>query len=211
MKTRSLMLVLTAFGAAYAGLALRAGPGRAPGSRSLLSDPVPDALAETSGTRLKAKVTTGADGSQLFDSETLHDATLDADCTFHKSSDGAQRCLPIVGPNAFNDFGKNAFTDDQCTQRVVFVPASPGGCTQVVPKYVYEFVAAPVCGATEAELGIRVYQTLGLAGSITGTYLKNAQGNCVQTVLSLPDTVPYELTAEIAPTTFVAGTAGLDP
>lgn len=197
MKIRPIMWALATFGAAYGAVALR-------------SNPVSLALAETSGTRLKAKVTTGADGSKLFDAETLRDTTLDADCAFHTASDGVQRCLPIVGPNAYNDAATYAFKDDQCTQQVVFLPASPGGCTQIVPKYVHDYVPAPVCGTTEPELGIRVYQTQGAAGTVTGTYRKNAQGSCVAVNLSLPDRVPYDLSAELAPTTFVAGTAGVD-
>ncbi len=196
MKTRQLMMILATFGAAYAALALR-------------SDPVSVAHAETSGTRLKAKVTTGADGSKLFESEILHDATLDVDCTFHKSSDGVQRCLPTVGPNAFNDAGLMLFVDPVCTKQVVYVTAAPGGCTQVVPRYVNDYLPNPVCGSAPGELGIRVYQVYGPAAPVTNQYRKNAQNECVSVNLAI-EGIPYDISPELPPNTFVAGTAGVD-
>jgi hypothetical protein len=211
MKTQHILLVLTALGGAYAGLALRAGPSDRSSTRTLLSDPVPEARAETSGTRLKAVVTTGADGSKLFASELLHDSTLDIDCTFHKASDGMPRCLPIVGGPDLNVYASLSFKDDKCSDGVIWVNPAPSGCTTIVPKYVYRYGSAPYCGAADADLEIHVYQTGALVGNPSAAFVINSKGDCVQGGYHAQEAVAYAVTAELSASTFVAGTLGVDP
>src|SRR5690242_779035 len=154
MKAENVLLFLSGAAASYVLLAL--GAGSTTPATSLLGDPVPEAHAETTGTRLSAKVTTGSDGSQLFEPEVLHDAKLDVDCRFHKAADDSIRCLPVLESAGYS-IGW-AFLDDQCQDRVIFVDATGGGCEQWVPKYVFTNTSTPLCGDIEKELGLHVFQ-----------------------------------------------------
>lgn len=63
-----------------------------------------------SGTRLRARVVKGEDGTSA--QTALHDTTLDVDCTFEPAETGVTRCVPV-------DRGYVVFADAQCKIPIV--------------------------------------------------------------------------------------------
>jgi hypothetical protein len=176
---------------------------------------VAKAFAETSGTRLKAKLITGSDGSKLFDPEVLHDSMLQADCAFATAADGLQRCLPILAPSSTDGSAMIYYTDDQCQNGFVLVPAAPGGCTQYVPKYAYAWDPTPTCAQTAADgaaIPRHIYPVGALLQPQGQRYVRNGLGAC-SPALSGPsgDFIAYSLGAELPASSFVAGTAATGP
>lgn len=153
--------------------------------------PVPDAQADVSqsGSRLKAQVVTGADGSKAFTG--LFDTQTKQECAYANAADGSYRCLPSgIKAVAATSF----FNDAKCTQPILNVPA---GCT--APAFVSTVSAS--CGNTQFHifptgksfmLPMTIY--LAEAGKCNAVPTKNAMGTW------------YEVGAELAPSTFVLGT-----
>lgn len=196
MKLKNVAMLLSGLGALYVSLALHGG-----------SDSVAAARAETSGTRLKAKVTTGSDGSKLYDAEVLYDSTLDVDCKFEKASDGMQRCLPTAPPTWVTD-NSVVFTDDKCMNGIVGLFPAPQGCAQSVPKYVQGGVPATQCEIAVGDYKLAIYQVGALNQSAPGPrWTRNGADMCVS-ANPPQDRVWYNITAEVAPSSFVPGTAG---
>jgi hypothetical protein len=81
-----------------------------------LPSPVSVALADTSGTRLKASYTVGSDGSKLFDADAVYDSQLGVDCSFSIAADGQTRCPGIQDANLQKPI---VFSDAACTTPVV--------------------------------------------------------------------------------------------
>jgi hypothetical protein len=76
-----------------------------------MMDPVPDANANESGSRLKAKYYIGADGSKQF-TFVWRDTQRDEDCTFGRVAGGELRCIPAT--SAIRIY----FADSGCTQPI---------------------------------------------------------------------------------------------
>jgi hypothetical protein len=88
-----------------------------------------------SGSRLRARVYEGTDGSKQFVG--WYDNQRKENCSIAVAADGKLRCLPEAAYNGV------LFTDAQCT--VPLGQQSPKGCT--APKYI-DVPAAQTCGGT---------------------------------------------------------------
>lgn len=143
--------------------------------------------ATASGGRLHAEWVVGADGSRSF--RTLTDLALGDECSFRYAADGRLRCLPADAE------ASDWFADASCTRRVAFV--AKGSCA---PRYAVrrDAFACPT----------RVH-VLAVEGALAGrdVYV-GAPENCAPVssfeLRGLYDL--YALGAEIAPSSFVAGT-----
>jgi hypothetical protein len=198
-------------GIVYLALAVRAPlPREVSQLERLMTDPVPPALAETSGTGLKAKYVTGADGSQLFDPEVLYDTQLQADCRFHLASDDTVRCLPITDFDSTEGGPRIHYLDAACTQGIVWLDGAPSGCVITPPKHVSTYGTAPYCGVASGEaLPIHVFTVGQLVGVPTGSvYERSGSGQCRVAGFVASNWVAYAIDGELPPSAFVAGTAG---
>lgn len=215
MNLKYVASALVGGGVVYLALAIRVPLPRGMAElEQAVTDPVPPALAETSGTRLKAKYVTGSDGSQIFDPEVLHDTQLGVDCKFHLAADDTVRCLPIVEPEGVRGDGlANFYTDAACTQGLIWLQGPPAGCTLTPPKYVHRYGPAPYCGAGPDGNSLRIFEVGALLGRPPGPlYQLNGSGQCVGTVSPTEQSwVAYALDAELPPSAFVAGTMGTGP
>jgi hypothetical protein len=156
----------------------------------VLMNPVTNAEANLSGTRLKVNFISGVDGSQVITG--MHDSQRNEDCAFTIAADGVLRCLPS------GSYSVGVYTDAGCAQPIVGVAK---GCTAT-----YAIVAAATsCGAQT-----HVY-TLGPAFTGAKSYALNDDGICVtypatgittfETTLDL-----YTLGSEVPASSFVQGT-----
>ncbi len=173
---------------------------------SVLPSPVPAALADTSGTRLKAAYIAGADGSKLFDANAMYDSQLSVECTFHIASDGNSRCLPVLSPSSLQN--GVYFLDGSCTQPVTFLSTPPSGCSVYVPKYVWNYKAAAVCPYTPGSEPVRVFSVGSYQGSVSKVWYQTPGGSCLGA--TTPSGLTYAMT-ELPASDFVQGTAGTDP
>jgi hypothetical protein len=146
----------------------------------------------TSGSRLKVKYLSGADGSKV--QRGLYDTLLQIDCYFSVAADGSQRCLPVGMSSIY-------FSDAACTQRMAY---GTKGCAP--PKYATFTVVTSACPSNMTHIA-----TLGGQISPAKNYYFN--GSICQdagaTVLGAFDY--YSVGAEIPPSSFVAGTEMQEP
>lgn len=95
-----------------------AAPVNSGGMLGSVMNPVPEAKAETSGSRLKAQYLVGEDGSRQFSN--WLDTQLQTSCTFQKDAAGTMRCFPSsTAPHL------GWFMDAECTQPVFLSPPCP--------------------------------------------------------------------------------------
>ncbi|MCA9646486.1 MAG: hypothetical protein H6718_10135 [Polyangiaceae bacterium] len=87
------------------------GPGGG-GSGGSLTDPVPNATANESGSRLRANYYAGQDGSRQFVG--WHDTQRNEDCTMRNTKEGP-RCLPVLAAADIVDWDSNEYSDPECT------------------------------------------------------------------------------------------------
>ncbi len=146
------------------------------------------ALPWTSGTRLRARVTT-VDTARTFAG--WHDLMLGVDCSFAVASDGKIRCLPDDAASSFYD-------DVNCTSAVGAIASGKS------PKYLSEPAAAFVCGkGTAFYLPGAVYTPASLF-QFDGTSCQPAGGTSAGFTY-------VHLGAQVDPGTFVAATEALEP
>lgn len=148
------------------------------------------ATSSTSGSRLKARVMVGADGSRSFVG--WHDTELKTDCAFVKSVDGKTRCLPS-GTNVLPGY----FTDSGCTKPAAYTTK---GCAPS-SKYV-QAIQGGACGA-----GYAVYQ---LGTPHTASVYVGSPGACNSTTVGLSSYDVYTLGPEVSLASFVAGNEELN-
>lgn len=206
MKVRSLFLVLLGGLAVHVALSVRGGV--TPVSREILEPVPPVQAADRSGSRLKLRHVTGADGSRLDRPEVLRDTTLSIDCTFALASDGTQRCLPILSESSSSNV---RFRDSGCQQRAIWVSAPPLGCTLTPPRYAFQQQVPPGCPSNDPPV-TRVYRVENLIlPAPPNYYALTSQGFCQSYGAGSGSFAVYALSDEVPPSTFVQGTAGLDP
>lgn len=128
-----------------------------PGSGGIIGeimDPVPDADAETSGTRLRARYYVGEDGSRQFVG--WRDNVRNEDCAFWKGTSGVLRCTPFFGTGP-----ATYFADSACTQPVTITAKASGsacGITAPAAQYVY---LSDACGANRQRYTVASQPTVG--------------------------------------------------
>ncbi|WP_437802472.1 hypothetical protein [Sorangium sp. So ce693] len=165
-------------------------------------DPVPDASADpVSGSRLKARYRTTADGAKAYDPFRWFDSERRETCFFYIAGDGRERCLPGIGDGAAI-YQPNIFADAGCTQAVAL--STIKGCTA---KYAYQtFQATTTC---ESSAGFRLF-SVGARLNPTSIYAVDSTGACkAQAPTATFDYFP--LGDEIPPSSFVAATWSVDP
>lgn len=101
----------------------------------------------TSGSRLRARYLTSADGAKVF--QGWSDKNLGVSCHFAAGDDGQQHCLPDTQATL-----SSAFADENCMQPLVQVAAS---CTDT-PSYVLQTKAGD-CGPTTQVYAVGAAQT----------------------------------------------------
>lgn len=140
----------------------------------------------TSGTRLRARVYAGDDGSQQFAG--WHDSSRNEDCSFGMAADGTIRCLPA---NA-SYVAATTYSDGGCSQPVVYqLP----GCAS--PQYAIE--SASSC------YGQLTPQRIFSVGAKLSIIYTGTPANC--TSATAPTTFDYySLGAEIPATSFQSAT-----
>ena len=139
-----------------------------------------------SGSRLKLKVLTTADGAKAF--QGWYDTQLGLDCQFVTASDGQLRCLPI-GTAYVGSF----YADGNCTTRLAY--ATCAGATP--PAYAYATAAAgSSCAAA--------YHVYAVAGAYSGTVWAGSPGACTMTTPP-PGYSLFTVGGEAAASSFVAG------
>jgi hypothetical protein len=148
---------------------------------------LPSANADEAGSRLKANIIKGTDGSKHYVG-TFHDTQRNEDCSFKPAVDGKTRCLPDAA------FTGPYFEDATCMNALVSVPSA---C--VAPAY---GAKAAACG-----LGQNIYK-IGAKSTTTTPYV-SAPGGCMAGTAP-PNASLYTLGAEQAPTAFVEGTAATE-
>jgi len=105
-----------------------------------MMDPVPDANAAVSGTRLRARYYVGEDGSKQFIG--WHDMMRDEDCTFWQPPGGTLRCTPFYVTSA-----ASMFSDIGCSVPVtIAVKATGSACGVTAPAAKYAYLS-DACGA----------------------------------------------------------------
>lgn len=131
------------------------------------------ALGYENGSRLRARVLVGADGSRQFYG--WWDSTLGLSCSFRKAGDGSQRCLPNTQAS-YTDGQTGYFSNGSCTTQLAlsyctdtvesYAQRSSGGCqgswdvAELGPQYsgpVYAKVNGQ-CNASTAPAGAVLYQ-----------------------------------------------------
>lgn len=149
-----------------------------------------------SGSRIKAKVGTTADGMKALLS--WHDTALGEDCTFLKTSDGKTRCVPFPAAGYVLTFFANA----ACTTPLAFAngAATPSPACDV-SAYALEYKTTS-CGVTE-------YTAWHVTGPYTGAvFSKSANGAC--TPYSPGTAAFFSLGGVVASSSFVELTETLE-
>ena len=159
------------------------------------SNPVlPEAHAEQSGNRLKARRLHGADGSSQFIGWT--DTARNEECSFNRAADGTYRCLPS-GPSVEYSSG-SYFVDPSCTVPGVDRKA---GCPPA--KYLALYADSSSCSGG----GIAAVFPLQPAGQL---FYKNGDGQCSPESAS-PGYAIYGAGNPIPWTDFLQSEEKLDP
>jgi hypothetical protein len=161
-----------------------------------MMNPVPDADANESGTRLKVKYMAGGDGSKSFFA--LYDSLLKENCSYVTMTDGTSRCAPT---GILELASSKTFLESTCSTQVVLVnPTACGG----VPGYLRG--TSDSCNG-----GPYIYKVFPIGAIVPGTivyYL--AGGVCKPQSLYVWQEI-RTLGAEMPPSSFVAGTLTIDP
>jgi hypothetical protein len=160
------------------------GPQGAPGTAG--------APAYSSGSRIRARVVTTADGARGFAG--WRDTSLGVDCFIGLSGDGRQRCLPTTPVQS-----GTYYADDQCAQRLATFASS---CTP--PAYALEGRAGG-CGVSRFDVR-----------PVTGThdgpvYITTGAGCVRSTSLPVSGTVLLTVGATMDPGEFAEATESLEP
>lgn len=182
--------------------------GRITDAASSLADaivrPTPDAKAEpvTSGSRLKAKVLTGTDGSRQVNAYVFRDTALNADCTYTKMADGNTYCVPTAG---YGTPSPNYYSTPNCgTPIAAFTTIST--CAPLPDAISFKAaVTPPSCGG---DVGPRMYQR---GPQLSGLYVQSG-ANCVDVTSSFvtATSAVYSLGAEIPLSTYVRATESIE-
>ncbi len=146
-----------------------------------------------SGSRLRAVVYRGADGSQ-HPTGAWFDTQLGVECTFRTASDGQIRCVPSALP-----FEPTLFQTAQCAGPVALLLTACGGAE-------FDFFSLPQEGVCSP--APRLYRK-GAAYQKVDTppdlLYRNSPAGCAERPLQ-PGEVAYALGDELAPTDLVAAT-----
>lgn len=163
-----------------------------------------------SGTRLKAVVSRGSDGStQAFTFGTIPifwDTARSENCAVYPAGDFKSRCLPIFSVGSFGG-EVPIYADAACQTELIEVP--PQTCSQDTPGvsvHDVKYGIVSVTGATCNRYGLRVYL---LGPAFTGGLFTKPNGSLCASKTRDPSTKYYSLGAEVPSTEFVEFGLGL--
>lgn len=160
-----------------------------------LTDPVPDAMANESGTRLRARRLVGADGSKQWVG--WHDNKLNVDCGYARAADGLQHCMPAGSPGL-----TVYFTDASCTQ--------PIGVSNPSPPCALKYGAVTRYGKDTCEVPTLTTELYAVGAAVaTPSTVYSLQGTACISGGASPNLKYYALTA-VSPSEFVLGTEQVD-
>jgi hypothetical protein len=166
-------------------------------------DPVPDAKADPkSGTRLKARMLVGEDGSRQWNYG-WYDSQRGENCQFMLATDGVTRCLPFGGAPAAAASGP--FGDTGCSQPLVTAtkPSACNGNTAKAPKSAYKL--GPLCGGTYT------YEMYNVGAAYEGSMVyTGSPAACVGSAVTPTVAYYYQGTLEPA-ASFVGATEEVEP
>jgi hypothetical protein len=181
-----------------AGSGGKAGSGGAGGTGGIMN-PVGDANAEESGSRLKAKRLVGEDGSKQFAG--WYDTSLKVDCYYSLMQDGVKHCIPFTGASV------SGFSDAACT-----VPLGAINVTGCAPGYAVQSAnVTPTCADLLA--GGTIYHVYPIIQPHSGPIYSKSGTTCslAGNGPNLGSATYYDIGPESPPSTFVAGTVVQDP
>jgi|CXWL01.1.fsa_nt_gi hypothetical protein len=141
-----------------------------------------------SGTRLKARWVTSADGLKTF--QGWKDSARGEDCGWNFTGDGVLRCLPYTN---LTDYG-DVFSDAACTQAAVLAYTATCVTYSTIRK-----VDSTVCPATTR------FFARGAQVSAAVYYRKSSGGTCTSYAISA-DQQLWRVGAELGPGSFTGGT-----
>lgn len=186
-------------GASNGGSGTGTGPGGTLGDLvDAIANPVPDAEASTSGTRLKAVYRTATDGSKEYFFNTWWDSQRNEYCWFTQMYDGSSRCLPYGadptnGQIYYTGVG-TYYSDAGCTSPLA---VAIGTCTAGL-KYAIENSSCPQ--------SVKLYS---LGPQFTASVYAKSGTSCNTATPSAAYTL-YALGAEVPPSSFVSATVAHD-
>ncbi len=168
---------------------------------------ITQADANTSGTRLKQKVISTADGASGFNG--WYDTMLNMDCTFMVAADQQYRCMPF----ASIDFQNTVYGDATCSQQPLITMAATGGCGTPQP-YVYSTTNVSSCIVIGGlNRGQTVLHGYAIGAVYTGTTVFSKSSGTCQTATYFPPGPGYAYynvnPTEVPASTFVAGTISI--
>jgi hypothetical protein len=152
-----------------------------------------------SGSRIKARVQSTADGAKAFAG--FYDMTLGTPCAFNRAADDTLRCLPVASAYAGTYWG-----DAGCTTLVAY--SSAPGCT---PAYAQKAEATSSCidlGYYSTNARQRIYSVGGLYTN--AMIWVGSPGSCSMTATPASFTF-YSVGSEVAASTFAAGSVDIAP
>jgi hypothetical protein len=151
----------------------------------------------TSGSRIKQRIVTTADGASGFDS--WYDSQYNVNCLFVFASDQQMRCMPLAG--AVSGY----YSDAACSMPLAQLP----GCNPPPFAYSTENLSTCIAAGGGAQTSIFREYVVGAPYSGSAFYYKSTTTGC--TMAPTPPTLPpgyalYAVSAtETPPTMFAAG------
>lgn len=149
-------------------------------------------LGYENGTRLRARVFNGSDGSREFD--VWHDSARGEDCTFRTASDGTLRCMPAASYSPYFAAGSN------CGTPIYYHSQPTGTCVPVA-----DYLEAPIGNVCNSpSLHARGAMMVSPANVMY-------RSNAVCVTIAAPNLgVYYALGAALPPSEFVEATSDIE-
>lgn len=133
--------------------------------------PAPVLQSVESGTRLKRKVLTGADGSRQVNQTVFFDSSMNMNCSYRKLADGNMHCTPAnsAKPYKYPVAGYSIYTDSSCANLAPTLASIPIGLRTEVTTIIEGEDATSVISST------RIYQR---GAEVSGQLYASNGGSC---------------------------------
>ena len=148
----------------------------------------------TSGTRIKARVISTADGAKAFAG--YYDTTLSTACSFQRAADDTLRCLPTT-----NSYLGTFYADSGCSTPLAYAT----GCA---PTYAYQTEATTTCVDTGYGGSSARYHVYTVGAPFAGQAWSGTPGACNMTTAPYP---LYSVGSEVPASSFAAGSVDIAP
>lgn len=166
------------------------GISKEPGGGDTITGTNPEtAGGDESGTRLRARMIVGADGSKELIG--WYDKQREEECAFKSADEGKLRCVPTAHP-VFD------FADPECTKPLVTLPPQLD-CNGNPPKYVMAMDYTQACIPSA-----RLFEIGAASQTMVDPVYRSQQGGCQP--VGNPMAIFYEVGAEVPMSELVEGT-----